>query len=609
VAGGKFESVASGKTALGEAISRTLLGIKGRFAQTGYYCQNGKGSTYVSVACAHKGKDLTVDMGYKVPELNKTGEALRFTYAGQQVWRDRIGHTREDLVKLLTVPPKLAEWTVWLDGDGLIFDSLSHQSSVELLMSALAQPPWTDFLKQANTTVHNLKRQLAVTSAKHDNLVGKCSELEIDIAASRAGLAQIKSVYETALAENAKKFSEASEELKAKKGTLASHQTRMAELKLAIKKNVELTSAKCHALEIERNRRADQLSELKESLASACSDRGHAQMNYDKAARILENTDSLPKDCPTCGRPMQAKHSKAALDAAVAAKNAAAEELNRTDKIVADKKAQVNEAKTLVNEADQQLEAARDEAPVATLSREYEDLESKNGRINARINQLVDLVARLSVKPDNSAIIRAETQLAERERNYALTLSEIKASAAEVVDDQEALRVAEYWQTGFGPGGIPNMILNDAIEPLNETSKRISSVLTNNCIRVIYETCRALVSGQEKAELNIRVENPSGASRAEGVSKGERSLTNLIIAETLAEVGGVANRIGYRWYDEISPNADEICRRSTFAYIKELVQRYKILAFIVDHSPEAASFADYVLTAEKTSQGTLYHWD
>ena len=609
VSKGKLQSIGSGKTALGEALSRTLLGVKGRYTQIGRYSHRSQGNTLVTVTCEHKGKPLVVDLGVKAAELNKTGEALRFTYDGQQVWRDRIGNTRDDLTKLLTVPPNLAEWTVYLDGDKLKFDSLSHQSSVELLMSALAQPPWTEFLKSANLTVTNMKRDLATARNGHQNLQAKVLEIEIEIEASKSSLSEAKSVYENLLAENTGRLAAVNEELATKNTALNSHNVRMAELKKEIKRRTSINAEKCHALEIERNRCIDELNELKDELSDLTVKQSEAASACSQATNARIKLTSEPKNCPTCGKPWKAKHSQASIAEAKQAEASLLTAYNAASVRMNDKQSQVSAAKIVATEVNEKLQAARNEAPITPLSKEYETLEGKNSLISSRIANLQQQATQLAKGPDRSGIVRAETLLTERERNHTKAKEAVETSAAKMVDDEEALRIAEYWQEGFGPGGIPNMILKDAIGPLNETSRRISSLMTGNCIQIGYETSRELGTGAEKAELNITVDNPSGAEHADGGSKGESSLTNLIVAETLAEVGGVAGRIGYRWYDEISSNADEVCRRSIFAYLKELANRCGILVFVVDHSPEAASFADYVLLAEKTAEGTVYRWD
>ena len=123
--GGALQSVGSGKTGIGEAISRTLLGVSGRFNYAKQFSSHQKGDTYVKVEAELFSKPLVVELGYKCPELSTTAEALRFSYdGGKPIERALIAETRAELTKLIGVPSLLATWTVFVDGDNLKFNKL-----------------------------------------------------------------------------------------------------------------------------------------------------------------------------------------------------------------------------------------------------------------------------------------------------------------------------------------------------------------------------------------------------------------------------------------------------------------------------------------------------
>jgi DNA repair exonuclease SbcCD ATPase subunit len=146
------------------------------------------------------------------------------------------------------------------------------------------------------------------------------------------------------------------------------------------------------------------------------------------------------------------------------------------------------------------------------------------------------------------------------------------------------------------------MVLKDAIQPLNREARRVSSMMTGNTIEVVYGTRRELASGQEKAELVIEVNNTLGSKELAGSSKGESGLTNLIIAETLAEVGQVSRRIGFKWLDEVLPHQDQTVCKSIYSHLRELANQLGILIFLVDHNPTAANYADHMLVVEKSRE-------
>src|SRR6267142_458332 len=74
-ADGKLQSVGAGKTALGEALSRTLLGVAGRYTHLGYFLSDdSKGDMYVRVDAELLREPFVVEMGFRCKELVGEGE-------------------------------------------------------------------------------------------------------------------------------------------------------------------------------------------------------------------------------------------------------------------------------------------------------------------------------------------------------------------------------------------------------------------------------------------------------------------------------------------------------------------------------------------------------
>ena len=603
---GKMASIGSGKTALGEAISRTLFGFKGRFTQLGHYSYKGKGDCYVAVNCLHKGKPLKVEMGFKCKELSASGEALKFTYDGQEMQRDRIEHTREELAKIVTVATDLSGWAVHLDGDLLKFSDLSESKAVSLLMGALLQPRWDSFQKTSSDKANELKHQIVQDKQAVEAAKSAVGEAEAELQIAKASLAGAQNVYD----EEAKQAKAIIKSLQANidKLTAAStqRQKRMAAIKKEIEANIAKTAAKEKAAEIAVNEAQDAKDIADDALSDLRSKEATAKQALDFANRQLERAKQTPADCPTCGKPWEkAKEAVAEQEKAVKTKQAA---YNAAAKAAKAKTAAATKARDAWLTAKAKLDEAKAEAPIDELSAEYEELEGSQSSAKESLNEDQQEKIRIEQGPDKTEITRFETQVKEREKAIKKASIAVDKAAAKVVEGEELLRVVAYWQEAFGPTGIPNMILGDALGPLNATSRRVSALMSGGTLAVSYSTSRQLKTGADKAELTISVTNELGSVRAEGSSKGEGGLNNLIIAETLAEVGGVAHRIGYRWYDEVGANSDEVVRRSLYSYLSDVAQRYGILVFLVSHSPEAANYVDYTLIAEKTFTGTTYRW-
>ena len=603
---GKMASIGSGKTALGEAISRALFGVKGRYTQLGHYSTHGKGNSYVVVNCLHKGKPLEVQMGFKCPELSTTGESLKFKYDGVETYRSHLDETRSDLVKVVTVPPDLAGWTVHLDGDMLKFSDLSESKSVELLMAALMQPRWNAYQKVTSDKANDLKRQLINDRQAVETAKEAVGEAEVELQTANANHAEAKNVYDEAVKQTKAQLKEIVTLITAMTTRMAQRSKRMKEIKQEIERRIALTAEKEKQLEITVNERQDAIDAINEALSDLRSAEAGAKRDLEHANQHLAQAKRTPAACPTCGKNWDkaATALQESNDEVVEAQTAYDTAAKATKaKLTAHQKATL-----ALNTAKQALEEAKAEAPVTELSTEYEDLEAEVEPDQEALGEAQQDKVRIEHGPDKTEITRFETQIREREKQLAKSKKAVDTAAIKVVENEVLLSVVEYWQEAFGPTGIPNMILSDALGPLNSTSRRISAIMSGGTLDVSYATSRQLARGGDKAELTINVRNELGSHRADGSSKGEGGLNNLIIAETLAEVGGVAHRIGYRWYDEVGANQDEVVRRSIYAYLAEIAQRYGILVFLVSHAPEAANYVDYTLIAEKTVQGTTYRW-
>ena len=606
LANGKMASIGSGKTALGEAISRALLAVRGRFTNLGKFSTNGKGNSYVKVEVEHNGKPLTVELGFKAKEINLTGEGLKFTYDGQTVYRDNNANTRSDLAKILTVPPALACWTVHLDGDSLNFNDLAERNAVGLLMAALRQPAWTMMSKSANEAANEYRRDVtnadqALTTAKDD-----ASEARDDVNAAEARLAEAKTDYEQQVAENSREITGTESKVTVLTEALKQRAVEREKVVKEIDRRTRLNAAKIKQAEEKTRTIQSRLDEARDAHSEAREEQSGAAADERSALGELNRAKTTPKNCPTCSKPwdkgdtlQQAAHEK--HEKAAAVRKAA-------DAAVTAAKKRFDTIQTEYNAAYTAWETLRDEAPIDELSTQCEDMDSQTNEDNRTLRTLDQTLVRLRHGPDKTEVTRAETTVTERKATRTKLDKKVTDAAAKLSELKQSLSVVQYWQQAFSASGIPNMVLHDAMAPLNTISKHLSARMTGGTLDVSYATSRALASGDQKAELVINVKNTLGSHSAEGSSKGERGLTNLIIAETLAEVGGIASRIGYRWYDEVCPNQDEVVRRSIYTYMAEIAARHNILVFLVDHNAEAANYAQHVLIAEKTVKGTAYRW-
>lgn len=607
--GGKLASVGAGKTGFGEAICRTLLGTKGRFTHAKSFSRDKKGDSYVRVEAEHRGVPLIVENGYRCKELGGTGEALRYRYGSKEiVERSRIEETRDEIASIIGVTSNLADWTVFIDGRKIEFDRLSQEDAVNLVMSALMQPPWTQFHARSKVVVDNFKQIIANDENNHAAALRRLEQAKTQVVEAEESLAAEENVYKEQRRLNDERIAQLGQEKAAKVTASEKARTRQAAISERTKQIEDEKAEAFHALEIERNGIDDKLRVEQEKRDAAVEKRSTAKSALETAQERLEELEGTPKDCPTCGKPWDKAHGegeikkqKQKVEKLQAAYDKEAAKVTAIAQGIAALQTKRRDVSTKLQNlgAKQEMEDLRDE---------YHELERAIKGHERRMHA-IDLEVVNLRKDVSDAEVRAwKSTLQERQKKVAEIEQEIKNHAASLAENQETLKVVGYWHKAFSPTGIPNMVLTEALGPMNEVSKAISNRMTGGTIHVSYATSKQLATGASKAKLVINVENEIGDSEIQGSSKGEGGLTNFIIAETLSEVGNVSSRIGFRWYDEIVPNQDPVVAKSIYAYMREVAHRLGILVFLVDHNPAAENYADHVLLIEKTRQGTSVTW-
>jgi len=614
--------IGAGKTLLGEALCRALVGVKGRFTQVAHYaCDDSGKNSYVKIEADRGEKPLVVELGYKCSELSSTGEGFRFTHDGKVVWRDVISSTREELIKILGVTPQLAEWVVFIDG-GLNFATLSQKDAVDLVMASLATPPWSKYHKHALKVLEKFKKEETTAESAYNEAKRAVDTVTQDISDAEETLSSERSAHEKEKLEHSEKLqraedrlSRAREELKKKQDAVADKREEIKEITSKIRKLENDSAESYHQIEVKKQKINKKLSQARSFRQRRLDRIEDLKSNARAAERALQAMKDAPTSCPRCNRPWDARHSAQELSDQQAKINGIKERQKKFDALVSEAVADASTYNGQLNVLDEETAALGVRDKVKQLSEDCEDVEDEISALNRAIRTASDDIASMESSvavlrqgPDASRVNRAEAVLGERKRQLKSAELRVDTSSASFSDAKEATKAIAYWVEGYGPTGIPNMILRDSVAPLNDIAKRISHIMTEGTLNVSFATTKTLASGEDRCQLSIKVDNKLGCKRAEGSSKGERGETNLIVAETFAEVGQVWNRVGFRWYDEVTGNFQPSTRRSLFSYLKELANKLGILIFIVDHHEEVQNYADHVLEVSKEGRVTSLAW-
>jgi DNA repair exonuclease SbcCD ATPase subunit len=301
---GSFQSIGSGKTSVGEAICRTLLGTTGRFQHYKSCSTDRAGNTYVCVEADHRGESLVVESGFKCDELGGTGEALRYRYGdGNHIQRATIAETRNELAAIVGVTPTLAEWTVFVDGEKLEFNKMSQEDSVGLLMAALAQPAWPNYFKQAGKVVTNFEQSTLTAENAHASTAQRIEALTAEVKEAEASVTDATNVYNDLVRrhEATVKACEAANAKRVAGIELAQAEQKKIEAEM---KQIEETSAvDHHQLEIARNEIADKLHAKQEEKTPAVEASATARAAWRTEDEKLNEMLNTPATCPVCKSP------------------------------------------------------------------------------------------------------------------------------------------------------------------------------------------------------------------------------------------------------------------------------------------------------------------
>ncbi len=609
---GQLASIGAGKTAIGEALARMLFGIPGRFSTLSYCSRDEEGDMYLRLEAELGPQAWVVEYGYKCDELSSSGEGLRLTVDGSRIEHGHVRETRQTLTKALQLEAGLAAWTTYLDGAKLRFDLLSQSQAVELVLSAMRQPPWHErqakvkkALDQAKLELAVVERNLASTreqrsaaettvktrleslKATQDSVEKFTAQYQLDVDAWALRSRQLSEALETAASE-LDRFTE--QWRKASDAATANQQPDDPALADKLKSGLEIAAQWAEAASSARSvvsaatvRHTTANSTAKSYAAGGrCQHCGHVSKQPDPAHIELLN--------------QKIAEAKDELNAANAELAEATASKIKADQYCATIKAKIDAVKV--------KRQAEIKAVTAQAAEAFQQAQMNHRSADARLKTHE---RSKPVPPDTSILTSAQAKL----ETAKVQLAQLEDAVIKLGDDRTAwaqsFAVAEYWYKAFSPSGIPNLVLKTGINALNQAAQLVSRAVAGGAVGLEFQTEVELAGGEAKPKLTTIARQTAGSSRLAGGSKGEQGLANLLAAEALTVVAG--NPVGFRWLDEAVNSQDHHVRRQVYQYLRRQAAEKRLLTFVVDHHPDLEASADHVLIATKSQEGkTTYRW-
>lgn len=607
----KFESIGSGKTALGEALARATLGVPGRYSRFNGYSRHGAGDTLVQVDATLGSKPFKILNGYKCAETGKSGESIIYEVDGARVQRNTAQDTREELRQLLRIDEEVSQWTVFIDGSKLDFAGLGERDAVGLVSKILQMPNWDDYYARSKAVRDDFKLEVEKCTAVIDNIAAQILSTEQQITSLNTRIDKAWVDHGVMAQEIEVRRQSLQERITTLEEQLAGMEAKSTELSKQLKR-LEETEAQENA--------AHEKLVLESKSALVKAEKDHRDIHGQrmklqgqmepKQAELIRLQNPKAKVCPSCRRPLDAQVDRGHIEAEIARVTT---EINDLDEQLCQLGERLDTLEDIRDEKEKALTETQAQQKLwlansqhKQISQEWSTVLGSRGPIQSQLKTATRELGELRL--DTSEIEAMEARLLGLKEQIASLRAQTDEKLLAADENKTLLSGAEYWTQAFHQSGIPNLVLTETIGGLNETSRRVSHSLTGGLLEVSYSTTKQVATGS-KPKLTISVKNKHGVSDARGSSKGETGLINLIAAETFAQLGQVSARVGWRWYDEVTSGQDSQVRHSIFSYLKDMSQQLGLLIFVVDHSPEAINYADYTLVAVKENGETRYIWN
>jgi hypothetical protein len=597
----------SGKTLLGEAISRTLLGVRGRFegAGLGAYSSDlcGNKNTLIQLECDLNGQSLTIWSGYKCAELSKSGEGLRFKLGDSDpVERGTIQETREELNRLLGITQPLSEFAIHLDGERLKFNHLSERQLVELFLSALSTPNWEGAQKRVSAELSRSSEEQAGLQSRKELYESSLAQYDDDMKELELKAVEIEDSINLQKKEQEDKISKVEESKKKKESKLSKLKNRRAEIKVELKKIEDANAVTYADLELKFKRAKSAVVEASSVVETATGSVSAEESRVDTASDELLKLKE-PDTCPTCGKPWDKKHSVALLESKKKALSDAKATLLEKEKELAKARSKRSDARNSQDEIQAQMKELNLGTATQALSKEYEGIESDEQDLDDQIKDDDRDIADLKKPISDSKLVAVRTRIQTAKQSKKTMQSDLSETNRKLVEVGAFIQLLSYLYKAFGPTGVPNMVLQDCLEYLNRAAGHLSSVLTGDLVEISFSSTKVLATSAEKPCLVINAKNRAGSKKFIGSSKGEAGISNLIISETLYNLGRLWQKVAYRWLDEAVNSQDKTVRGTAYSYYRNQAKQRQQIIFVVDHSPDVEAHADSIILAEKCGSG------
>lgn len=204
---------------------------------------------------------------------------------------------------------------------------------------------------------------------------------------------------------------------------------------------------------------------------------------------------------------------------------------------------------------------------------------------------------------------------ADKTADLKITTDNIKRYKHEINEKQKLVTKCRkkesgyrFWEMGFGRQGVISLLIDEAIEELNENAVETSMGLSDGEIVVLFDSTTLLKSRTGTSDkISMRCILDGDEYDYSNLSQSEQQ--RIDICGMFGWQRMIANRaeaVNVLFFDEIFDGMDEQTAEWAYAYIRTLGDRYSIN--VISHAEHLRKKADRIATVRRTKSGSIIEY-
>jgi DNA repair exonuclease SbcCD ATPase subunit len=406
--------------------------------------------------------------------------------------------------------------------------------------------------------------QTSMFQAAHDAAKSRRDDAEEDLAVSREALAGARGRLEGAdparedalSASWSRRRAERVAQAVAEKNATAGRLERLAGNPERVQA-IKARQAEIEALQAEIKAKRDELAQDRGSLRDEArnlvplekTERSAAKRLAEAQGRLKASQERLAEldgdTCPTCSTPLAEGEAKMHVHALKSQTDTLRDEVDaltrearRARDEVKNFKAEIAKAETLLAQREADLPKLSSAEP-AKLSKELAELESV-GKVRAEIMKTIAAHEKTIAAIEAESDPHAPRVLELRTRREAIA-ADVARLEREVKTAQLEVGASQFWIHGFGPSGLPSIVLDSVMPRLTERTNFYLSILADGDIVGEFRTQRTLASGdtRDKIEMTWTIEGNVDVTPSDGQQTKIRVAVDLALMDLANERASV----------------------------------------------------------------------